>query len=57
MVIHTAKPVTIVVEELRLLEALLERGDGAHEQRAGHEAAGGSPLGVAQWLAERTIDS
>jgi carboxylate-amine ligase len=44
-------------DELELLEALLERGDGAHEQRAVHEAAGGSLLGVAQWLAERTIDS
>ena len=43
--------------ELGLLEALLERGDGAHEQRVAHEAAGGSLLGVAQWLAERTIDS
>ena len=43
--------------ELGLLEALLDRGDGAHEQRVAHEAAGGSLLGVAQWLAERTIDS
>ena len=38
----------------RSLEALLERGDGAHEQRAAYDAAGGSLLGVAQWLAERT---
>jgi carboxylate-amine ligase len=43
--------------ELRLLEGLLERGDGAHEQRAAHQVAGGSLLGVARWLAERTIDS
>jgi carboxylate-amine ligase len=44
-------------DELGLLEALLKRGDGAHEQRAAHESSGGSLLGVARWLAERTIDS
>jgi carboxylate-amine ligase len=43
--------------ELGHLEELLERGDGAHEQRTAYEAAGGSLLGVARWLAERTIDS
>jgi carboxylate-amine ligase len=41
-------------EELASLEALLERGDGAAEQRAANEAGGGSLLGVARWLAERT---
>ena len=43
-------------EELALLSPLLERGDGAAEQRAAYEGAGGSPLGVARWLAERTTD-
>ena len=42
-------------DELSLLEPLLERGDGASEQRAAYEDAGGSPLGVARWLAERTV--
>jgi hypothetical protein len=35
---------------------LLERGDGASEQRADHESAGGSLLAVAQRLAARTIE-
>jgi hypothetical protein len=43
-------------DELRLLEVcsnvVTERTSSA-----AHEAAGGSLLGVAQWLAERTIDS
>ncbi len=43
-------------DELALLEALLERGDGASEQRAIYEVGGGNLLGVAQWLAERTVD-
>jgi carboxylate-amine ligase len=43
-------------EELALIESLLARGDGASEQRAAYEAAGGSPLGVARWLAEQTIE-
>jgi len=42
-------------DELALVEPLLARGDGASEQRAAYEAAGGSPLGVAQRLAELTI--
>lgn len=41
-------------EELALLEPLLERGDGAAEQRAAAEAAGGSLLGVAKWLCEHS---
>jgi carboxylate-amine ligase len=41
-------------EELALLDELLDRGDGASEQRAAHEAGGGSLLGVARWVAERT---
>jgi glutamate---cysteine ligase / carboxylate-amine ligase len=41
-------------EQLDLLEPLLARGDGASEQRAAAEAAGGSLLGVAQWLCEQT---
>jgi carboxylate-amine ligase len=36
-------------EELDLVEQLLDRGDGAREQRAAHAAPGGSLLGVAQW--------
>jgi carboxylate-amine ligase len=40
--------------ELDLLEPLLERGDGAAEQRAAAEASGGSLLGVAHWLCEQT---
>ena len=43
-------------DELALLDSLLERGDGASEQRASCEAAEGSLLGVAQWLADRTAD-
>jgi carboxylate-amine ligase len=43
-------------DELALLETLLERGDGAAEQRAAAEASGGSLLGVARWLADRTAD-
>jgi len=42
-------------EELALLEGVLERGDGAGEQRAAAESAGGSLLGVARWLCERTL--
>jgi glutamate---cysteine ligase / carboxylate-amine ligase len=42
--------------ELGLLEALLERGDGASEQRAAYEGGGGNLLAVAKWLAERTVD-
>ena len=41
-------------DELALVEDLLRRGDGASEQRGVHERAGGSLLGVAQWLAEQT---
>lgn len=41
-------------EELARLEAVLERGDGASEQRAAAEAAGGSLLGVAKRLCELT---
>ncbi|MEN3343384.1 MAG: glutamate---cysteine ligase / carboxylate-amine ligase [Actinomycetota bacterium] len=44
-------------EELALLGPLLDRGDGASEQRAAYEAADGSPLGVARWLAERTVEA
>jgi carboxylate-amine ligase len=43
-------------EELGLLEGLLERGDGASEQRAAAENAGGSPLAVAQWLCRHTLE-
>src|SRR5579884_1171176 len=42
-------------EELALLEPLLERGDGAGEQRAAAEAGGGSLLAVARWLCEHTV--
>jgi glutamate---cysteine ligase / carboxylate-amine ligase len=42
------------LDELDLLEPLLARGDGASEQRAAAEAAGGSLLGVAKWLCEHT---
>jgi carboxylate-amine ligase len=42
--------------ELALLDDLLVRGDGASEQRADHEAAGGSLLAVAQQLAARTTE-
>ena len=42
-------------DELSLLPPLLERGDGASEQRAAYDDASGSPLGVARWLAERTV--
>jgi carboxylate-amine ligase len=42
-------------DELALVEPLLARGDGASEQRAAYEAAGGSPLGVARRLAEQTV--
>jgi len=42
-------------EELELLEHVLDRGDGATEQRAAAENAGGSLLGVAQWLCEHTV--
>jgi hypothetical protein len=38
-----------------LLERVLERGDGAAEQRAAAENAGGSLLGVAKWLCEHTL--
>jgi carboxylate-amine ligase len=44
-------------EELASLETILERGDGAAEQRTAHEASGGSLLGVARWLAERTTEA
>src|SRR5579884_2498793 len=43
-------------EELGLLEAVLRRGDGASEQRAAAEAAGGSLLGVAKRLCETTAE-
>jgi len=41
--------------ELALLETVLARGDGASEQRAAAEAAGGSLLGVARQLCEHTL--
>jgi len=41
-------------DELDLLEPLLERGDGASEQRRAADEAGGSLLGVAMWLCEHT---
>jgi glutamate---cysteine ligase / carboxylate-amine ligase len=41
-------------DELRLLEELLARGDGASEQRAAAEEGGGSLLSVAKWLVETT---
>jgi carboxylate-amine ligase len=44
-------------DELDLVEHLLARGDGAAEQRAIAEESGGSPLAVAQWLAERTTEA
>ena len=43
-------------DELALVETLIARGDGASEQRAACESAEGSLLGVAQWLAERTVE-
>jgi carboxylate-amine ligase len=43
-------------DELALLEPVLRRGDGASEQRAAAETAGGSLLAVAQWLCERTAE-
>lgn len=45
-----------VEEELQLLKPLLARGDGASEQRAAAETAGGSLLGAARWLAEQTVE-
>lgn len=42
-------------DELALLDRVLDRGDGAGEQRAAAEAAGGSLLGVAQWLCHATL--
>ncbi|HET8529097.1 MAG TPA: glutamate--cysteine ligase [Gaiellaceae bacterium] len=42
-------------DELALLEAVLARGDGAGEQRAAADAAGGSLLGVVQRLCELTL--
>jgi glutamate---cysteine ligase / carboxylate-amine ligase len=41
-------------EELAEVESLLERGTGADEQRRA-EAADGSLLGVAHWLADETV--
>jgi carboxylate-amine ligase len=41
-------------EELGLLDQVLARGDGAGEQRAAADAAGGSLLGVARWLCDET---
>jgi carboxylate-amine ligase len=43
-------------DELALLDDLLERGDGASEQRAVGENAGGNLLAVARWLTDRTTD-
>jgi glutamate---cysteine ligase / carboxylate-amine ligase len=43
-------------DELALLDGLLERGDGASEQRAARDASGGSLLGVAQRLADLTTE-
>ena len=42
-------------EELGLLEAVLARGDGASEQRAVAEEAGGNLLALVKWLSERTL--
>jgi hypothetical protein len=42
--------------EVALPEPLLARGDGASEQRAAAETAGGSPLGAARWLAEHAVE-
>jgi carboxylate-amine ligase len=42
-------------DELGLLEVVLERGDGASEQRRAAEEAGGSLLAVTQALCERTL--
>jgi len=42
-------------DELGLLETVLVRGDGASEQRAAAEEAGGSLLGVARQLCEHTL--
>jgi len=44
-------------DELALLDPLLDRGDGASEQRAVYDSSEGSLLAVAKWLAERTNDS
>jgi carboxylate-amine ligase len=41
-------------DELAQLDQILERGDGASEQRRAAEEAGGSLLAVAQWLCEQT---
>jgi len=41
-------------DELTRLEQILDRGDGASEQRRAAEEAGGSLLAVAQWLCEQT---
>ena len=41
-------------EELAQVERLLERGNGADEQRRVHEDAGGL-LAVSRWLAEETV--
>ena len=43
-------------EELGRLEALLERGDGAREQREAYEASEGNLLAVMQWLAAQTVE-
>jgi carboxylate-amine ligase len=43
-------------DELALLDDLLERGDGAGEQRATRDAADQSLLGVAQWLTAQTTE-
>jgi glutamate---cysteine ligase / carboxylate-amine ligase len=40
--------------ELRTVEGILERGNGADEQRRVHEEGGGL-LAVVQWLAQRTV--
>ncbi|CAN5315350.1 glutamate--cysteine ligase [soil metagenome] len=41
--------------ELEEIEALLDRGTGADEQRHAYEESEGSLLAVAQWLAEETV--
>jgi len=43
-------------DELGLVEGILERGDGASEQRRVYEEAGGNLLAVAQWLGRTTVD-
>ena len=43
------------VNELDEVERILERGNGADEQRRVREERG-SLLGVAQWLAEQTVE-